>query len=105
MFEDDNRTSRRGITIIQRYNKTIVARCDFVHPRGKMAPSGSISPLGCTKRHGPRHSVQQLYTGILAQNLFFKLNMKSPILEVQDSLMGAMRKTNDGFEERGKFVS
>ena len=29
MFEDDNRTSRRGITIIQRYNKTIVARCDW----------------------------------------------------------------------------
>ena len=29
MFEDDNRTLRRGITIKQRYNKTIVARCDW----------------------------------------------------------------------------
>ena len=49
------------------YNKTIVARCDLgsmgsVHLWGKMAPSalpGAIFPLGCTKRHGPCHSVQR----------------------------------------------
>ena len=28
-FEDDNRTLRRGITMLPRYNKTIVARCDW----------------------------------------------------------------------------
>ena len=62
MFEDNNRTLR----VLPRYNKTIVASCDwvhgFVHPRGKMAPSaspcGAISPLGRTKRRGPCHSVQ-----------------------------------------------
>ena len=29
MFEDYNRTSRRGILMLPRYNKTIVARCDW----------------------------------------------------------------------------
>ena len=68
---NDNRTLRRRITIIQRYNKTIVARCDWgpwVLYIGSGSPrlgfgfaSGSISPLGCTKRHGPHHNLQQLY--------------------------------------------
>ena len=58
--------------MLPRYNKTIVARCDGVHgfctspSRGNGTlgfASGAVSPLGFTKRHGPRHSVQQLYTG------------------------------------------
>ena len=62
MFEDDNRTTRRGITISQRYNKTIVACCDwgpwrFVHPRGEMAllasPRVPFSPLGVQNTMDP----------------------------------------------------
>ena len=69
MFEDDNRTSRRGITILQRYNKTIVARCDWGpwvlytlegkwHPRLRLGfhfPPRVYKTPWCTKRH----SVQQ----------------------------------------------
>ena len=44
MFEDDNRTSRRGIQILPRYNKTIVAHCDGVH--GFCTPSGANGTQG-----------------------------------------------------------
>ena len=71
MFEDNNRTSRRGITIKQRYNKTIVARCDWgpwvLYPRGEMATAASprvpFSTSGVQNAMDPSHSVQQLYTG------------------------------------------
>ena len=55
------------------YNKKIVARCDWgpwvlYTLGGHMAPSASpqepFFPLGGTKRHGSRHSVQQLYIQI-----------------------------------------
>ena len=64
-----DRTSRRGITMLPRYNKTIVASCDWgpwvlYTLGGKWHPR--LCPLGCTKRHGSRHSVQQLYTGAWA---------------------------------------
>ena len=59
--------------MLPRYNKTIVARCDWVHgfrtPWGANGTlgfaSGAIFPIECTKHHGSRHSVQQLYTGNL----------------------------------------
>ena len=69
MFEDDNRTLKRGRTIKQRYNKTIVAKVTGVH--GFCTPargigtlgfaSGAIFPHRVYERHGPHHSVQQLY--------------------------------------------
>ena len=80
MFEDDNRTLRRGIMIIPMYNKTIVARCSWDpwvlytrggkwHPRLRL---GAIFPLRCTKRHGPRHSVQQLHNRQVPKPLISK---------------------------------
>ena len=36
----------------------------FVHPRGEIVP---FSPSGVQKRHGPCHSVQQLYNVISTQ--------------------------------------
>ena len=53
-------------------NKTIVARCDWSpwvlsRENGTLGfASGALFPLGCTKRHGPRHSVQRLYNGTLS---------------------------------------
>ena len=75
---DDNITLRRGIIMLPRYNKTIVAHCDlgsmdFVHPRrpllGKWHPRLLLvcnppPPFGYTKRHGPHHSVQQLFYNV-----------------------------------------
>ena len=65
MFEDDNRTLRRGITvIIHRHAVTGVhGFCTPSRGNGTFGfATGSIFPLECTKRHGPRHSVQHLYT-------------------------------------------
>ena len=78
MFEDDNRTSRRGIIMLPGYNKTIVARCDWgpwvlYTLGGKRYPwlrLGAISPLGWTKCHGPHHSVQQLFCYTLITLIF-----------------------------------
>ena len=44
MFEDHSITLRKGIIMLPRFNRTIVARCDlgllgFVDPQGKMTPS------------------------------------------------------------------
>ena len=59
-----------NVTKVYTYNKTDVARCDWGpwvlytlrDKKGTLSfASGAISPLRCTKRHGPRHSVQQLY--------------------------------------------
>ena len=55
--------------MLPRYNKTFFARCDWgpwvmYTLEGKWHHGfdlGAIFPLRCTKRHGPRHSVQQLY--------------------------------------------
>ena len=54
----DNRTSRRGITIKQRYI-TKLGFCTPSRGNGTLGfASSAIFPLGCTKRHGPRHSAR-----------------------------------------------
>ena len=57
-------TLRRGMMLLPREQNNCyrlwLRSMGFVHPRGRnLASLGAISPLGCTKRHGPCHSVQQ----------------------------------------------
>ena len=59
MFEDDNRTLRRGIVMLRGINKTIAARREggpwVLYTLGGNSTQGkaegAISPHGCTNRH------------------------------------------------------